>query len=131
MFYNNKLKKPINISPYNKMENKQKTKSCPFKEIEIKENREIVYCDNLSFPWNQDPNGYFLVKIDKENEMLYCGFVNKNHELIIEFRGKNPDKIIKEITRRNLCSKENLAYISSELMIAYNCMINNQNYVQR
>lgn len=109
----------------------EKNLKCPFKEIEVKKDRKIVYCDNLSFPWNQDPNGYFLVKIDKENGMLCCGFVNNEHKLIIEFRGKNPDKIIKEITKRNLCSKENLAYISSELVIACNCMINNQNYVQR
>ena len=115
----------------NKTENKQKTKQCPIKEIEIKENREIIYCDNLSFPWNQDSNGYFLVKIDRKNEILCCGFVTPEHKLVFEFRGKNPDKIIKEITRRNLCSKENLAYIASELIIAYNCMINNKNYVQR
>ena len=63
--------------------------------------------------------------------MLCCGFVNNEHNLIVEFRGKNPDKIIKELTRRNLCSKENLAYISSELMIAHHCMKNDLNYVQR
>lgn len=116
------------------MESVMKNKKCPMKEIEIKNDREIVYTDNLSFPWNQDPNGYFLIKIDNENnenKIICCGFVNNKHELIIEFRGKNPDKIIKEITRRNLCSKENLAYISQELMIAYYCMKNNLNYVQR
>ena len=116
-------------------ENKEKVRlPCPIKKIDIKEDREVVYTDNLTFPWNQDYNGYFLVKIDdedNENKMLCCGFVNNEHKLIIEFRGKNPDKIIKEITRRNLCSKENLAYISSELMIAYHCMKNNTNYVQR
>lgn len=104
---------------------------CPSNEVDVKKDREIIYCDNLTFPWKQDPNGYFLVKIDKENKMLCCGFVNPNHELVIEFRGKNPDKIIKEINRRNLCSKENLAYISSELMIAYHCMKNNLSYMQR
>lgn len=113
-------------------ESKEKVRiPCPIQEIDIKKDREIIYCDNLTFLWNQDSNGYFLVKIDRENEMLCCGFVNNEHKLIIEFRGKNPDKIIKEITRRNLCSKENLAYISSELMIAYNCLKNNIKYVQR
>lgn len=111
-------------------ESKEKIRiPCPISEIEIKNDREIIYTDNLTFPWNQDPNGYFLVKIDKE--MLCCGFVNNEHKLILEFRGKNPDKIIKEITKRDLCSKENLAYISSELMIAYNCLKNNLPYVQR
>jgi len=112
-------------------ENKEKVRlPCPIKKIEILDKREVIYCDGLEFPWNQDQNGYFLVKIDN-NEILCCGFVNSEHKLIIEFRGKNPDKIIKEITRRNLCSKENLAYISSELMIAYHCIKNNLNYTQR
>ncbi|MEK6830692.1 MAG: hypothetical protein AABX77_01560 [Nanoarchaeota archaeon] len=106
-------------------------KNCPHTEIEIKENREIVYCDNLNFPWKQDPNGYFLLKVDRENKLLCCGFVDGNHKMVVEFRGKNPDKIIKEITRRNLCSKENLSYISSELMIAYFCLFNDKPYIQR
>lgn len=104
-------------------------KNCPNTEIEIRENREIIYSDNLHFPWKQDSNGYFLVKI--ENFLICCGFVNPNHEMIIEFRGKNPDKMIKEITRRNLCSEENLAYVAQELMIAYDCLLNNKKYVQR
>lgn len=111
-------------------ESKEKVRiPCPIKKIDILDKREVIYCDELEFPWKQDPNGYFLVKID--NEWLCCGFVNNEHKLILEFRGKNPDKIIKEITRRNLCNKENLAYISSELMIAFNCLKNNLNYVQR
>jgi len=104
-------------------------KKCPDNEIKIDEKREIIYSDSLSFPWKQDTKGYFLVKI--ENNFICCGFVNPNHELIIELRGKNPDKMIKEITRRDVCSKENLAYIAQELMIAYDCLVNNKKYVQR
>ncbi len=104
---------------------------CPIQKIEIKQDREIINCDNLTFPWNQDPNGYFLVKIDEINQKINCGFVNNNHKLTIEFQGKHPDKMIKEIAKRDLCSKGNLAYISSELMIAYYCMISNSPYKQR
>jgi len=102
---------------------------CPFHEIEIKENRKIIHCDKLKFPWKQDPKGYFLVKINKK--LIHCGFVNPNHKLTLEFIGKNPDKIIKEITKRNLCNKENLAYIASELTIASYCNKNNKKYIQR
>ena len=105
-----------------------KKELCPLHEINIKD-REIIYTDNLTFPWNQDRNGYFLVKI--ENFMLCCGFVNNNHKMILELKGRNPNKMIKEIVKRDLCSKENLAYISSELIIAYHCMKNNLPYVQR
>ena len=103
--------------------------NCPIQEIDVKQDRRIIYCDNLTFPWNQDPNGYFLVKIEKD--ILYCGFVTHDTKMILELRGKNPDKIIKEIVKRDLCSKGNIGYISSELMIAYNCIKNNLPYVQR
>ncbi len=110
------------------MEDKENLK-CPIKEIEIKEDREIVFCDNLTFPWKQDPNGYFLVKV--ENGIICCGFVNNNHKMVLELNGKNPDKIIKEIVKRDLCDKANLGYIASELMIAHNCLLNNKRYIQR
>jgi len=103
--------------------------ACPTQEIEIKQDRKIIHTDNLTFPWNQDPKGYFLVKI--ENNKMHCGFVTKNHKMQIEFRGTNPDKMIKEITKRKLCSKENLAYIAQELMIASHHMKNNKPYTQR
>ena len=102
---------------------------CPQHKINISEDRKIINCDNLKFPWKQDSNGYFLVKI--ENNKIHCGFVNSNHKMIIEFRGTNPDKIIKEIIKRKICSKENIGYISSELMLAKNCINNKKKYIQR
>lgn len=102
---------------------------CPTNQIAIIEHREIVFTDEKQFQWTQDRNGYFLVKI--ENELICCGFVNNNHEMIIEFRGRNPDKMIKEITNRNLCENLHLSYIAQELMIAHSCLINNKKYIQR
>ena len=102
---------------------------CPTNKINISEDRKIINCDNLEFPWKQDPNGYFLVKI--ENKEICCGFVNNNHKMIIEFRGTNPEKIIKEIIKRKICSEENIGYISSELMLAKNCINNKKKYIQR
>jgi len=113
----------------NNLNNSNNNLPCPHTEIKISASREIINCDNLSFPWTQDPKGYFLVKLI--NNIICCGFVNPNHELMIEFRGKDPDKIIKEIVKRDICSRGNLAYISSELMIAYNCIKDNQPYTQR
>jgi hypothetical protein len=104
-------------------------KKCPTHPIDISENREIVECDNLEFPWKQDPAGYFLVRI-KDNQIC-CGFVNSEHKMILEFRGTNPDKIIKEITKREICNENNLAYLAQELMIAKDCLENNKEFVQR
>ncbi|MBS3093724.1 hypothetical protein J4456_04050 [Candidatus Pacearchaeota archaeon] len=102
---------------------------CPTEEIQIIKKREIVYTDEKQFPWTQDPNGYFLVKI--ENNLICCGFVDNEHRMTIEFRGKNPDKIIKEIVKRNLCENNHLTYIAQELMLAHECLINNTKYTQR
>lgn len=102
---------------------------CPQEKIEITPEREIMFTDDLQFPYHQDENGYFLVKI--ENGLICCGFVNKEHHMLFELRGINPDKMIKEITRRNPCSKETLAYIAQEVMIAYTCLINDKKYIQR
>jgi len=116
------------------MENKDKNE-CPCKPIDIPEDREIIECDKLTFPWNQDPNGYFLVKIEQNKEtgkiQLCCGFVNNDHKMILELKGSDPDKIIKEIAKRKLVNLEHMGYIASELMIAYECMKNNKEYVQR
>lgn len=102
---------------------------CPQHKIEISEDREIISCDEKEFSWKQDQNGYFLVKI--ENNKLFCGFVNNNHKMILELKGRNPDKIIKEIAKRKLVDLEHMGYIASELMIAKDCLENGKEYVQR
>ena len=102
---------------------------CPLHKIEVSDDREVVEVDNLEFPWRQDPAGYFLVKLD--NGDVCCGFVNNGHKLVIEFRGKDVEKMIKEIASRKLVDLEHMGYIASELMIAKNCLKSGKEYVQR
>jgi len=104
-------------------------KKCPFNKIEIPENRKIIFCDKLKFPWKHDKKGYFLVKI--KNKMIHCGFVNSKHKMVVEFISKDPDKIIKEIAKQKICNLENMGYIASELMIADYSIKNRTEYVQR
>ena len=102
---------------------------CPFHRIDIPEDREVVFCDGLRHEWHGDEKGYFLVKL--ESGLICCGFVGPDHKMVVEFRGKDPDKIIKEIASRRLCSLANMGYISSELMIAKDALDNGKEYVQR
>ena len=105
-------------------------KKCHAHPIDIPEDREIVDCDSKRYPWKQDPKGYFLVKLDKG--MICCGFVDaKTHRMLVEFRAKDPDKIIKEIAGRKLCSLDGMGYIASELMIAKDALEKDKKYMQR
>lgn len=104
-------------------------KSCPIEPIKIMKNRKMMFTDEIEFPWHQDKKGYFLVKI--QNGKIHCGFVNNNHEMIMEFIGSNPDGITKEIAKRKLCDLEHMGYLASELMIAGDCLKNGKKYVQR
>ena len=104
-------------------------KICPFKPINIPDNRKIIDCDKLNFKWNQDNKGYFLVKIEKGK--ICCGHINNKHKMTVELRGKDPDKIIKEIAKKKLCDLEHMGYIASELTIAHDCLKTKKKYVQR
>lgn len=104
-------------------------KDCPFHQIKIPDEREVILTDGKRFPWKMDPHGYFLVKI--EQKTICCGFVNKKHVMTKEFRGCDPTVMIKEITRQKLCNEDNLAYIAQELMIAKDCIDRKKKYIQR
>jgi hypothetical protein len=99
-------------------------------EITINPDREVVLCDGLEFPcgWKEG-DGYFLVKI--ENGMICVGYVDGNHNLDIEFRGTDPDKLIREVTRRDFVDKPHSAYIAAEIILAHNCLVNGLEYIQR
>ena len=99
-------------------------------DITIRSDREIVLCDGLEFPWTwKEEDGYFLVRL--ENGMICIGYVNGRHELILEFRGTNPETLTKEIVRRDFLSPSHLAYIAGEIILAHHCMTNGLEYVQR
>jgi dihydropteroate synthase len=98
--------------------------------IKIRSDRERVFCDALEFPggWKEG-DGYFLVKI--ENGQICVGYVDGNHEMNIEFRGTDPDKLIREITRRDFVDKPHAAYIAAEITLAAHCLKTESEYVQR
>jgi len=103
---------------------------CLGKEIKINPDREVVFCDDLNFPWNwKEEEGYFLMKI--EDGMICIGYIDGNHELNIEFRGTDPGKLAKEIVRRDFLTPSHTAYIGAEIMLAHHCLKNDLEYIQR
>ena len=104
-------------------------KICPTSPIKVSSDCKIIFTDGKKYPWKKDKKGYFLVKI--QDGFLHCGFANNKHEVVIEFVGRNVEKMIKEIAKKKICDLEHMGYIASELMIARDCMENNKKYVQR
>ena len=61
--------------------------------------------------WNMDPKGYFLIKIDKEKNLIrvgYCIFskLNKDpiHDMIAEVTGKTALEIANTLIKKNFIS---------------------------
>ncbi len=99
--------------------------------IRINPDREVVFCDELEFlcGWKKG-DGYFLVKI--EEGMICVGFVDgTTHEMNIEFRGSDPEKLIHEVTRQEFVDKPHAAYIAAEIILAHQCLKNGTEYIQR
>jgi hypothetical protein len=100
-------------------------------EIAINPDREVVLCDELEFPcgWKAG-DGYFLVKT--EDGMICVGWVDgTRHQLDIEFRGSDPDRLIREVTRRDFVDKPHAAYIAAEIILAHRCLVDGLEYIQR
>lgn len=98
--------------------------------IHIHDDREIVYCDDLHFPcgWKQG-DGYFLVRL---HEGVICvGYVDGTHNMNVEFRGTDPEKLIHEVTRQDFVDKSHAAYIAAEIILAHHCLTTGTEYVQR
>ena len=98
--------------------------------IYVHDDRKIVYCDDLKFPCGWKPgDGYFLVRL---HEGFICvGWVDGTHNLTIEFRGTNPEPLIREVTRQDFVDKPHAAYIAAEIILAHNCLVSGDEYIQR
>ena len=123
-------------------------KSCPtnsIKVIDIENNKEIVtnkvieekvkeikaeYDDNKEFVL--DPAGYFLIRINKEKQLIEVGFCNERNKLVLKVIGKKPIEIYQTIiNKENLqIRKDHCAYLGRELQKAYIAVQKNIEYVQ-
>lgn len=99
--------------------------------IKIRDDRRIISCDELEFPYEwKEGDGYFLVKI--EDGIICVGWVDGiRHEMDVEFRGADPEKLIKEVTRQDFVDKSHAAYIAAEIILAHRCLVDRAEYVQR
>ena len=88
--------------------------------------------------WVMDPKGYFLIKIDKENNLIrvgYCIFKksgnNLIHEMIAEINGTSALEIVNTlIDKKYISSLQHAADMGIELHKAELALKYNLNYIQ-
>jgi ferredoxin len=123
-------------------------KSCPVNAIRITDmdkNEDIVgvkisedrlrevaaeYDDSKEFVI--DPEGYFLIRLDREKGNIEVGFCNERNKLVLKVTGKKPIDIYQTIINKaNLnIRKDHAAYLGRELHNAYIALKHNLKYVQ-
>ncbi|PIN74308.1 hypothetical protein COV20_01680 [Candidatus Woesearchaeota archaeon CG10_big_fil_rev_8_21_14_0_10_45_16] len=71
--------------------------------------------------WNQDPKGYFLIRL--KGKQIEVGFVTNKHIITKTITGKNAIEIYNTIVRQKLLTRlEHAAYLGKELFKAEMCL---------
>ena len=103
------------------------------RKIEVKENAKEVnaeYNDYKEFVI--DNEGYFLIRIDRENKKIELGFCKEIGKVCLKVTGKKPIEIYHAIINKEGLNirKDHCAYLGRELQKAYIALQNNLEYVQ-
>ena len=78
-----------------------------------------------------DPDGYFLIKIDKENKKILVGFCKENNKILVKITGKKPADIYHAVIKKELIkNKHHLAYLGRECQKAYIALQQGLDYTQ-
>ena len=88
--------------------------------------------------WAMDPRGYFLINIDRKNNLLrvgYCKFTklgnNPVNDMVAEIVGKTAIEIVNTLIKENyISSLQHAGDMGIELCKAELALKNNLNYVQ-
>ena len=78
-----------------------------------------------------DGEGYFLIKLDRENKKIVAGFCKENNKILVKITGKKPSDIYYEVIKKGLIKKpDHIAYLGKECQKAYIALQGNFDYVQ-
>ena len=88
--------------------------------------------------WVMDPKGYFLINIDRKNNLLrvgYCKFTklgnNSVNDMVAEIVGKTAIEIVNTLIKENyISSLQHAGDMGIELCKAELALKNNLNYIQ-
>ena len=79
-----------------------------------------------------DKEGYFLIRINRENKNIEVGFCREIGKISLKVTGKKPIDIYQAIINKEGLNirKDHCAYLGRELQKAYIALQNNLEYVQ-
>lgn len=78
-----------------------------------------------------DPDGYFLIKIDKKNKKIIVGFCKQDNKILVKITGKKPADIYHAVLKKGLIKKpDHAAYLGRECQKAYIALQQDIGYVQ-
>tara|TARA_Y100000034_G_C6587718_1_gene255196 strand:+ start:184 stop:546 length:363 start_codon:yes stop_codon:yes gene_type:complete len=93
-------------------------------ENKIEQNISAKY-DRIK-DWIMDPKGYFLIKVDKENELIRVGYCTPKNEMVAEVTGKTAIEISNTLIREEMISSlqhasdMGIELYKAELALKYN-----------
>ena len=78
-----------------------------------------------------DQDGYFLIKIDKENKKIIVGFCKENNKILVKITGKKPADIYHAVFKKDLIKNlHHAAYLGMECQKAYIALQQDIEYIQ-
>ena len=109
-----------------------------FYKIDKKIEKRITAKYHKIKDWVMDPKGYFLIAIDRKNNLLrvgYCKFSKLGNspvnDMVAEIEGKTAIEIVNTLIKENyISSLQHAADMGIELSKAELALKNNLNYVQ-
>lgn len=75
-----------------------------FDPITIRAEREVIIADQKYVKWEQDPKGYFLIKVDKKEKVIRVGFCTNDNKMTKEFIGKTAEELYHTILAYDIIS---------------------------
>ena len=109
-----------------------------FHKISLKNVKNIKASYDRIKDWKIDPKGYFLIAVDKKNNLLRVGYCkiskqgeSPNHEMVAEVEGKSAIEIINTLIKEQfLSSLQHAGDMGIELYKAELALKYNLEYIQ-
>ena len=104
---------------------------CKKARIDTSEMKEVEGQYNEIKDWAMDPKGYFLIRVNKEENKVEVGYCPETNKITVKIEGKKPQDIFFKAIQLGLISRlDHAAYFGKELEKAFLALKYNLKYEQ-